>query len=377
MKKLLFASLAALSLVACTSESAKQDPREHFQIYLCIGQSNMVGAARPEAQDSIVPDRFLNLAAVNDIDRTMGEWRPATPPLCRRWSGLGPVDYFGRTMLEYIPETDTIGIIEVAVNGTSIVLFDKEKGEEYCHAPERPDWMAREIEFYDHKPYERLITLARQAQQRGVIKGILLHQGCTDAYNDQWLANVHKIYNDILNDLGLDAANVPLLAGEAIGADQNGVCKHANPCIDRLHDSIPNGWVISSHNCEAGPDNLHFSAAGYRRLGRRYGIKMLQLQGYNVENDTDCELQCEYTVSENAFDVKCEYSAEKMTVAIESAEALTSVDIVSYSGATLATVEAKGEKNIVLDVKPFANEDRLVLNIHSEGGKTVNKQIDR
>lgn len=374
MKKLLLASLAAVALTACT-QTDQEDPREHFQIYLCIGQSNMVGAARPEAQDSIVPARFLNLAAVNDEDRTLGEWRPATPPLCRRWAGLGPVDYFGRTMLEYIPETDTIGVIHVAVNGSSIVLFDKERGEEYANG-ERPDWMAREIAFYEQKPYERLITLAKQAQHRGVIKGILLHQGCTDAYNDQWLANVHKIYNDILTDLGLDAANVPLLAGEAIGADQNGVCKHANPTIDRVHDSIPTGWTISSRACEAGPDNLHFSAAGYRRLGRRYGIKMLQLQGYNVPDDTEIELQTEALDGE-AFYVECNYNKPSEMVSIHSKEALASVDVVSYSGATLATVQADGSHSLEIDVKPFANEDRLVLNIHSTDGETVNKQIDR
>lgn len=374
MKKLFFASLAAVAFAAC-SNATPEDPREHFQVYLCIGQSNMVGAARPEAQDSIVPDRFLNLAAVNDQDRTLGEWRPATPPLCRRWSGLGPVDYFARTMLEYIPETDTIGVIHVAVNGCSIVLFDKENGEEYCNSEQRPDWMAREIEFYDKKPYERLIALAKQAQERGVIKGVLLHQGCTDAYNDQWLANVHKIYNDILTDLGLSAENVPLLAGEAIGADQNGVCKHANPTIDRLHDSIPTGWTISSRACEAGPDHLHFSAAGYRRLGRRYGIRMLQLQGYDVPNDTECELQTEALEGE-AFYAEVNYNKKAEKVSIHSKEALASVDVVSYSGATLATIQCDGH-SVEFDVKPYANEDRLVLNIHAANGQIVNKQIDR
>jgi len=28
-------------------------------------------------------------------------------------------------------------------------------------------------------------------------------------------------------------------------------------------------------------DNLHFDAAGYRELGRRYGCRMLQLLGYD------------------------------------------------------------------------------------------------
>ena len=38
-----------------------------------------------------------------------------------------------------------------------------------------------------HRPY----------QQFGAIKGILLHQGETDAYNDQWRKEVRKIYRDL------------------------------------------------------------------------------------------------------------------------------------------------------------------------------------
>jgi hypothetical protein len=30
-------------------------------------------------------------------------------------------------------------------------------------------------------------------------------------------------------------------------------------------------------------DYLHFNAAGYRELGRRYGMKMLSLLGYQID----------------------------------------------------------------------------------------------
>ena len=39
-------------------------------------------------------------------------------------------------------------------------------------------------------------------------------------------------------------------------------------------------YVISSSGCDCTFDHLHFSAAGYRELGRRYASKMLQLLGY-------------------------------------------------------------------------------------------------
>src|SRR5665648_1084886 len=70
-----------------------QDP--NFHIYLCLGQSNMEGAARAELQDSTVNPRFQVMEAVkcDNLDRKMGNWYQAVPPLCRCKTNLGPTDY--------------------------------------------------------------------------------------------------------------------------------------------------------------------------------------------------------------------------------------------------------------------------------------------
>ena len=86
----------ALSLIAlCLAFSAKaQDPK--FHVYLCFGQSNMEGAARPEHVDSVgISDRYLTMAAVDykDGSRTKGNWYKALPPLCRYENGMTPADY--------------------------------------------------------------------------------------------------------------------------------------------------------------------------------------------------------------------------------------------------------------------------------------------
>ena len=41
--------------------------------------------------------------------------------------------------------------------------------------------------------------------------------------------------------------------------------------------------VISSRDCTSGLDHLHFNAADYRELGKRYGMKMLSLLGYQID----------------------------------------------------------------------------------------------
>jgi lysophospholipase L1-like esterase len=53
-----------------------------------------------------------------------------------------------------------------------------------------------------------------------------------------------------------------------------------NTIIATLPKTIPTSYVISSAGCTDGPDNLHFNAAGYRKLGTRYAVKMLSLLGY-------------------------------------------------------------------------------------------------
>jgi hypothetical protein len=72
------------------------------------------------------------------------------------------------------------------------------------------------------------------------------------------------------------------LAGELVGAEQNGACAGMNAIIDSLPKTIPNSYVISSTGCSGRPDHLHFTPAGYRELGRRYGEKMLTLLGYQI-----------------------------------------------------------------------------------------------
>jgi hypothetical protein len=274
MKKYII-SIALIILFA--NAGLAQNP--NFQIYLCIGQSNMEGAARAELQDSTVNSRFQVMAAVDcaNLGRTKGNWYPAVPPLCRCRTNLGPADYFGRTMVEKLPENAKVGVIVVAIGGCKIELFDKENYQSYTETA--PGWMKGMIKEYDGNPYGRLVEMAKLAQKDGVIKGILLHQGESNPNDSLWTRKVKGVYDNLMKDLNLNPKNVPLLAGETVHADQQGICAGFNQIIATLPQTLPNSYVISSAGCADGPDNLHFSAAGYRELGKRYAEKMLELMG--------------------------------------------------------------------------------------------------
>ena len=133
------------------------------------------------------------------------------------------------------------------------------------------------IAQYDGNPYGRLLELAKIAQKDGVIKGILLHQGESNTGDKSWPDKVEGVYDNLLVDLGLAPDSVPLLAGELVSAEQGGKCASMNPIIATLPSVVPNSYVISSADCEAIADGLHFSASGYRLLGSRYGEKMAEI----------------------------------------------------------------------------------------------------
>ena len=250
----------------------------NFQIYLCFGQSNMEGNATPEAQDyESVPERFQVMAAVNfsNPKREMGKWYTAVPPLCRQGTGLTPADYFGRTMCENLPEEVKIGVVHVAIGGTSIKGFMEELCGDYIAGD--ADWFKNIMSNYDNNPFRRLVDIAKKAQQYGVIKGILMHQGETDGGMGNWAENVKKVYERLLSELNLSADNVPLLAGETVQTEEGGHCGGFNNVIATLPNVIPTAHVISSKGCKQKGDGLHFTAEGYRIIGKRYAEKMLEL----------------------------------------------------------------------------------------------------
>ena len=212
----------------------------------------------------------------------MGKWCEAAAPLCRPNTGLTPADWFGRTLIETLPDNIRVGIIHVAIGGIRIEGFMPDQIAEYVKTA--PGWMKGMLEAYGNNPYERLVTLAKRAQQDGVIKGVLMHQGESNTGDPEWAQKVQSVYDHLLGDLQLKPEEVPLLAGEVVQANGEGQCVAMNKQIDELPKTLHTAHVVSSTGCSNGPDKLHFDAAGYRELGRRYGEKMLELMGYQVRS---------------------------------------------------------------------------------------------
>ena len=280
MKKMLF--LLAVLLTLATQAAADPDP--NFYIYLCFGQSNMEGGGKIEAQDRLADKHFQVLADFDVPSRnwTKGQWYEAIPPLTRRTRGLSLVDSFGKTMVANLPPSIRIGVVKVGVSGTKIELWDKDGFRAYLATADA--WKVNLANEYGGSPYAYLVELAKIAQQSGVIKGILLHQGESNAEDKDWPKKVKTVYDNLMKDLQLKPEAVPLLAGEVVNADQGGEKASANEIMKNLPATLSNSYVISSAGLPCNPDHLHFTAEGYRQFGKRYAEKMLSLLGYKLKN---------------------------------------------------------------------------------------------
>jgi len=271
---------------------AKADVDPKFQIYLCFGQSNMEGnwPAMPEDRVNI-DERFLTLAttdfnAPNPV-RAMGNWYTAYPPIISDKNTIGILDFFGRAMVAALPADYRVGVVPVAIGSADIRAFMSECVGDYISS--NPPYFQR----YGNDPYKRLVDMARVAQKSGVIKGILLHQGEKNNGQEEWPQWVKIVYDRLISDLGLNAAEVPLLVGEVVNDSEKGVCANHNKIIAKVPSVIPTAHVISSVGCPCAADNLHFNSIGYRILGKRYAIKMLELLGLPAHKNSNYQLPAE------------------------------------------------------------------------------------
>ncbi len=277
-------TIRKLILAACAASAVYAAPDPNFHIYLAFGQSNMEGQGDIGNQDTTVDKRFQVLWAADNgscSGKTKGQWSKATPPLAHcQGAKLGPTDYFGRTMVEKTDPQIKVGVIVVAVAGCSIKLFDKDQYASYAQGQQ--SWMTQRINTYGGNPYGRLIEMAKKAQEEGVIKGIIFHQGETDAGDGNWPSNVKRVYSNIIKDLGL-GDDIPFLAGEVL---RTGVSSGANNNIAKLPQQSKNFYVVSSEgfNQALGDgQNVHFTSQEYRDFGKRYAEKMIEVLGDKVK----------------------------------------------------------------------------------------------
>ncbi len=245
----------------------------NFHIYLLIGQSNMEGAPQPESVDSTEDARIKVLAYQNNarLDRKYNEWATARPPLHSSYLGLGPGDYFAKTLLQNMPEEISLGLVPCAISGVDLDFFMKG-----VVSSRRAEFKIPPDNSWD-SAYDWVISRAKEAQKYGVIKGILFHQGESDAGNRKWQGKIKTMTENLRNDLAIPDA--PILLGELL---YGGPCESHNLIIRNTVRTTPNAWLVQAKGLK-GQDKFHFNVEAQRELGRRYAAVMLEALGDNAK----------------------------------------------------------------------------------------------
>jgi hypothetical protein len=236
----------------------------------------MESGGRMNDEDRNVDERIQVMADFDNSDRgwQKNHFYHAVPPLAARGRGICMIDAFAKTLAKGLPSDVHVGIIKVSVPGCKIELFQKDNFQTYI-ANER-DWMKDIVRNYGDNPYQYLVNMGKEAQKYGVIKGILIHQGESNAGDNEWPIKVKSVYDNLMSDLNLSSTQVPLLAGELVNEDQQGQCAGFNKILAQLPKVVPNAHIISSAGCPTN-DKLHFNPEGSREFGKRYGEQMLSL----------------------------------------------------------------------------------------------------
>jgi arylsulfatase A-like enzyme len=235
--------------------------REHFHLFLLMGQSNMSGGVNVATGDDKPVPRVVKMRLVKEgMDP---KWEPGAHPLHpnrpgrKKRYGLGTS--FARTYVADKPGA-MVGLIPMAWGGKGISQLNK-----------------------GSTVYRNAIRHTKAAMQAGTLKGVLWHQGESDTVRpcdtDAYERRLHRLIEDVRKDLG--DPDLPFIVGNL--AEFYGTGKdHSKPdrvkrinqvrsVLRELPDKVPNTGFAESTGCSS-PDHhmVHFDRKSYDILGKRY-----------------------------------------------------------------------------------------------------------
>jgi hypothetical protein len=241
------------ALVAAGPASAgESEPAAPLDLFLLVGQSNMSGRGKVEAQDRVTDPRIWMLTKAE-------AWVAAVDPLHfdkPKVAGVGPGHSFALAVAAAKSDVN-IGLVPCAVGGTSIEQWKK-----------------------GGKLYTDAIRRAKVAMQHGTFKAILWHQGEGDtgsAKPKAYPAQLKQLIADFRKDLELP--DLPFIVGELgrfhqkISAGTDGF----NAQLEAFAATEPRCACVSSESLTSIGDNTHFDAASQREFGRRYAAAYLKI----------------------------------------------------------------------------------------------------
>ena len=231
--------------------------KDKFYLFLLVGQSNMAGRGKVQAQDKVPVDRVLSL-------NKAGKWVPAIDPIHfdKSIAGVGLGRTFGILAAKRYPGI-TIGLIPCACGGSAISQWTPGAYHKQTRS----------------KPYDDAVKRAKLAMKDGVLKGILWHQGEGDCRPER-----AAVYEKNLTELiarfrkELKAPDVPFVIGQ-LGKFKtwNSARKAVNLAQKDVAAKVKNTAFVKADGLTSNPDKVHFNSASQREFGKRYFEAYLKL----------------------------------------------------------------------------------------------------
>ncbi len=263
MKNSLFI-LALLFCAVCSrgqSQHHANDLRElkgndNTWVFVMAGQSNMAGRGIVESQDTLPEKRLLTINKDGQVVMAKEPLHFYEPSRI----GLDCGYSFGTTLLKHIPDSISVLLVPCAVGGSSIT-----------------QWLGDSL-YREVKLFTNFLNMLATAHRFGTVKGILWHQGETDAnerdiplYGERLRILVSRFRSAAGDD------QLPVLIGElgSFSTDKSN--------WDRINDAIRTysaqdsmTAVIKTGDLEHKGDQVHFDSNGQRAMGKRFAEAYLQ-----------------------------------------------------------------------------------------------------
>lgn len=304
---------------------------QNYWIYLVIGQDNMIG----KADAGTSTNGFL-------------------------------LDSFSKTIAE-TAKGKRIGFVTVTLPVSPIIAFDKQNYRNYV-SNVTVESNKKALEKYDNNPYGKLVSMTRSAQNKGVVKGILLQQDGIDNYNEAWLKRMRRIYYDIVGDLSLDSTKVPLLIGEVGRAEYGGKYAAANETYGKMHKVLQYSFVVSSANCPLADNKIYYSKAGLENLGRKFAIKALQGIGYEFPEVRRTTSITKQTIDRKTLEIKVHIS-DKGMLAATSNEPIVKISVLNAAGDNIKDIAiSEPTKEYDLDLNAFP-QGKITVTFYTTDGE--------
>lgn len=253
LKKFTLLLFAFFILFGCTQKKEKW-------IFIMAGQSNMAGRGLVEAQDTITDPSIFTLNKEMKLVLAKEPLHFYEPNL----SGLDCGLSFAKELRSQLSKNIEIILVPCAVGGSSV-----------------NQWL-NDLSHRNVKLYSNFRDRVAVAKSVGTIKGILWHQGESDAHPNKlplYQNKLEQLFQKFRNDVGDD--KLPIIIGElgdyAEPEERNNNWEVLNNILRKMTENDKNSYIVSSKGLKSNLDKVHFNSEAQRELGKRFAKQYLTI----------------------------------------------------------------------------------------------------